>query len=408
MAISSRQLDCGALLVVEPMTSVASVALNWLLPAGCATDAEAQDGTAAMLSEMIFRGAGGLSSKEHSDALDRHGVQRDCHVHSYHLRLTATLLGERLWEALPLLSAMITAPALPDDGVEAVRSLCLQSLDSLHDDPQHLVMLRLREQHLPAPFNRHGYGRRDALERCTGRSLRAAWRQRVRPGGAILTAAGAVDPDRLASALDRLLSSWTGSAREPVVAAPPPRGSVHIAQETAQVHLGVAWDAPYERAPESILERLAIAALSGGTSARLFTEVRQKRSLCYSVGASYEAGRDRGLVSLYAGTTPARAQETLDVCLQEIGRMRDGVTREEFDRALVGIRSQIVMHGESTGARAAALGLDQFRLGRARTLEERLAEYDAVTLDRLNEYLSGRTLGDLTVATIGPEALAAR
>jgi predicted Zn-dependent peptidase len=151
---------------------------------------------------------------------------------------------------------------------------------------------------------------------------------------------------------------------------------------------------------------VAISVLSGGTSARLFSEVRQKRSLCYSVGASYEAGRDRGLVTLYAGTTPARAQETLDVCLEQIRGLRHGATREEFDRAIVGMRSGIVMHGESTVARASALGLDQFRIGRARSLEERLAEFDAVTLERLNDYMAGRDAGELTVATIGPEALA--
>lgn len=405
-SIVTRQLDCGAMLVVERMPSVASVALNWLLPAGCATDPEPDDGVAAMLSEMVFRGAGGLSSREHSDALDRQGVSRDSHVHAYHLRLTATLLGERLSGALPLLAAMITAPAFPEDAMEAVRSLCVQSLEGLQDDPQHLVMLRLREQHLPAPFNRHGYGRLDALDRCTVEDLRSAWEQRCRPSGAILAAAGAVDPGKLARQMNRLLATWSGSAEEPVEASPPRRGTVHIAQETAQVHLGVAWDAPSERAPESIVERLAITVLSGGTSARLFSEVRQKRSLCYSVGASYEAGRDRGLVTLYAGTTPARARETLDVCLQEIRRLRQGATQEEFDRAMVGIRSGIVMNGEATTARASALGLDQFRIGRPRTLQERLAEYDAVTLGQLNDYLVGREIGELTVATLGPEALA--
>ena len=91
----------------------------------------------------------------------RLGVQRYGSVTTHHLRLNATMLGDHLAEALPLLTAMVTAPALPADAIEAVRSLCLQSLDSLDDDPQHLVMLKLRERHLPPPFNRHGFGRRD-------------------------------------------------------------------------------------------------------------------------------------------------------------------------------------------------------------------------------------------------------
>jgi predicted Zn-dependent peptidase len=173
------------------------------------------------------------------------------------------------------------------------------------------------------------------------------------------------------------------------------------------MHIGVAYDAPPESDPKSMHERLAVGVLSGGTSARLFTEVRQKRSLCYSVGASYGAGRDYGVVTLYAGTTPQRAQETLDVCLAEIERIREGVTDSEFDRAVIGLKSHLIMQGESTSARAAAIGSDYFRLGRARTLDDVAREIDAITPDAINAYLGSRQFGDLTMASVGPVELAA-
>jgi predicted Zn-dependent peptidase len=156
-----------------------------------------------------------------------------------------------------------------------------------------------------------------------------------------------------------------------------------------------------------MLERLATAVLSGSTSGRLFTEVRQKRSLCYSVGASYRAGRDRGYVALYAGTTPERAHETLDVCRAEIDRLfgSGDITPEEFRRAVIGLKSHLVMQGESTPARAAALGRDHFRLGHARSLEEIADAADAIGLDELNAYVAGRAVGACTVVSIGGVAL---
>ncbi len=400
--IVTSRLPNGSVLLLEPVAAVRSVALSWLLPAGSAADPPEGDGQAALLAEIIFRGAGGLSSREHSDALDRLGVQRSSHVATHHLHLGATLLGDRLDAALPLLVAMVREPSLPDEALDAVRSLCLQSLDALADDPQHLVMLRLREQHMPAPFNRHGYGRREVLESCTIAALRGAWGLRFRPGGSILAAAGDLDPDGLIARVEELLGGWTGEAPAVAGTAPAPRGQVHLDQETAQMHVGIAWDGPREADPASVLERLSVAVLSGGTSARLFTEVRQKRSLCYSVGASFRAGRDRGVVALYAGTTPQRAQETLEVCLAEIERLREGVTAEELSRAAVGLKSHLVMQGESTSARASALAQDQFRLGRPRTLAQRAAEIDAVTLEELNDYLRSRSFGEFTVASIGP------
>jgi len=404
--IVTIEMTGGMVLLVERIPNVSSLALHWLLPVGSAGDPASADGETAMLSELIFRGAGGMSSRDHSDALDRFGVQRSSQTLTNHTRLDATILGERLDDALPLLAMMVRDPALPDDAVDPVRSLCLQSIESLDDDPQHLVMLRLRERHRPAPFNRHGYGDPAALEALDARGLRKAWRDRCVPGGSIFAAAGAVDPEAIARSLEPLLEGWSGTTTQPEESAPAARGYLAVEQETSQVHIGLAYDAPPEADAGSILERIALAILSGSTSGRLFTEVRQKRSLCYSVGASYQPGRDSGLVALYAGTTPQRAQETFDVCLAEIDRLHTGgAERDEFDRALTGLKSNLIMQGESTLARATALGGDQYRLGRARSLDDIAREIDAVTLEALNDYLAAREVGPFTVVSIGPVQL---
>jgi predicted Zn-dependent peptidase len=143
----------------------------------------------------------------------------------------------------------------------------------------------------------------------------------------------------------------------------------------------------------------------------LFTEVREKRSLCYAVNAGYAGGRDRGMVALYAGSTPERAQETLDTMLSELERFEHGVDAGEFRRAVIGLKSRLVMQGESTAARAAALGSDWYRLGRCRSLGELSAEVDAVTLDALNGWIArsmdGRWRERMTLCTVGQSALCA-
>jgi predicted Zn-dependent peptidase len=398
-------MSCGLTLVAERIPAVASVAVAWLLPAGSATDPDDADGLAAMLCEAIFRGAGGMSSREIAGALHRLGVQRAGHVSTHHLHVEATLLGRRLEEAMPLLSAIVREPALDDADLGPVRELCLQSLAALDDDPPSLATLRLRERHLPAPFGRHGYGTRDVLERVTMEEVRAAWRRRFTPAGSILAIAGACDPPRIARQLETLLDGWEGAAPEVAETAPPPRGYADFAHETAQVHIALAYDAPAEPDRTSMLERLATTALGGSTSGRLFTEVRQKRSLCYSVSATYRALRDRGFVSLYAGTTTQRAQETLDVCMAEIERLREGLAADEFARAATSLKSSLVMQGESTPARANALASDHFRRGRARSLDEVAAAVDAVTLDAVNAYLAARDAGPFTVVTVGSAEL---
>lgn len=404
------ELSCGLRVLVEPMPSVASVSLRWLVPLGDSGDAEGRQGEAAMLAEFALRGAGDRDSRRFSDDLDRLGVQRSLSNAPRHLRLSATMLGDRLPEALPILADLVLRPRLPEEALEPVRQLSLQSLESLQDEPQRRVMLALAERHHPAPFNRSGFGLAEDLEAITLDDLRARWRRDARPQGAVLAIAGRVDPDAAVAQLERLLEGWSGAAAEPASATPSPRGRLHLPQESAQVHLGIALDAPAQRSPEGIHHVLAARILGGGSSSRLFVELREKRGLCYSVGASCSLGRDRGVVTVYVGSTPERIAESRELVLTSLEELAGGIAEEEFRRAVIGLRTAMVMQGESAAARAAQLASDHDQLGRVRTLAEMDAEVSAVTRSDLERFAAER-LGDAwrqdrTEVSLGPgEAL---
>jgi hypothetical protein len=195
-------------LLVEEMAGVRTAAVSWLLPAGNASDPDGEhgDGWSSLLAELAQRGAGGRDSKQFSDALDRAGVQRSVSPAAVHIVIGATTIGSRIGEALPLLTDLVVRPHLPAEALDPVRSLALQSLESLRDDPQHRVSLNLRERHLPPPFNRNGHGNKVAFERAEIDPLRESWAKRVRPIGSILAVAGAVNADDLARQLDGLLA----------------------------------------------------------------------------------------------------------------------------------------------------------------------------------------------------------
>lgn len=405
--ITTRVLGCGMPLIVERIPSVRSVGLTWLTPAGSASEPAEKQGLGAMLSEIMFRGAGALDSRAQSDALDRLGASRGADVHTFSLEIAATLLGERLLDTLPLIVDVIRRPRIDAASVEPVRDLCVQAIEGLKDDPHERAMLELKARHAPAPINRSGLGTLEGLEAITREDLAQSWANRVRPLGSVLAIAGAVDPDAVAGALDRMLDGWTGGSPPASVGPAPSRGHTHIEDATNQVQIGIALDAPAESAASCGPMRIAAAALSGGMSCRLFTEVREKRSLCYSVSASYGPDKDFGRVVAYSGTTPERAQETLDVLWGELVRMKSGIDEGEYQRATVGLKSRIVMSGESPGARASALAQDWRKLGKPRSLQDLTESVERVTLREVNNYLAtgALTAGKATVVTLGPTAL---
>lgn len=404
MAIEIRELECGALLLVEPMAGVKSCALNWTLPAGAAAEPENKLGLAGIVAEMVQRGAGGLNSRQHADALDAAGVSRSLDTGVRTSRLGATFVGQDLDKALPLLADMIVRPAMDKDAFDPAQSLALQELDALTDDPQEWAGVEAMARYLPAPLNRSTYGTREGLEACTHAAAEKFLRAGFVPGGSLIALAGDVDPALAEDVLNSALTGWSGEAGEPMPTGKPQRGRAHVDDDGAQVQVMVIRDAPRDGTPEAACERLATAVLSGGMSGRLFTEVREKRGLCYAVHAGYTPERETGWLTAYVGTTPERAAESLEVLQAELDRLAtpDGApTEEEFERARVGLKSRIVFGGESTGARAGAMTSDYRKLARCRSLEERVAEIDAVTLPALREHLASFDRGNATVLTLG-------
>ncbi len=410
-AIRVETLANGLRVAFEPIAGMATASLCWLVPVGTAGDPDgaAGEGETTLLSELILRGAGSLDSRGFSDALDALGCNRRTTANAFHTIVTATLMGNRMADGLSLLVDTVRRPRLDQEHLDPVQRLALQALEGLTDDPQHLVMLRLAGRFLPAPYNRTGYGHADGLRACTMDRLRQSWRRRAVPKGSILAMAGAVDADALLPVLQRLLGDWEGQVSEPAVQGAAAGGVDHLALDTAQTHLALALPAPVDAHADANALRLASLVLGGEASSRLFTEVREKRGLCYSVGGSVALGRDRGMLQVYAGSTPQRAGETLACVLAELRRFGKGVSHEEFERARTGMKSRTIMQGESAAARASAVAGDLFRLGRPRTLDEQAAEIDRLTLDGVNRAIathwSDGWVERMTLATVGPAPL---
>lgn len=401
-----HRFDNGLVLITERVSGVQSLAIRCVLPAGAVFEDIHNLGASSVCAEMLMRGAGELDSRHQAIAFDRAGALRDAENAIRFMQISTTTLGHRVNDALPLLMDMVRRPRMSPDSFAPAQELALLAVASLDDDPQHRAALSARDRHLPAPYNRSTYGTKDGIASLTHESLCAWWNALATPGGSIITAAGDVDHDHLVSLVSEQVADWSGSNAMPDPGGAPARGYAHLEDDSNQVQIMIVHDGPAIAHADNPFERLAIAVLSGGMSGRLFTEVREKRGLCYAVSSSYRADKDRGVVSNYVGTTPERAQESLDVLHAELRRINAGdVTHEELTRAKTGLKSKLVFAGESTKARAGALAADYFNLGRVRTLEEIVAQLDAIDLDALNAYLRRRDLGTLTIQTLGPAAL---
>jgi predicted Zn-dependent peptidase len=401
----------GLVLLAEAMPDVQSAAFTMLLPAGVAYEgADELDlggGAATMTAEWIMRGAGPRDSRELLTALDNLGVTHAESAQTIHTSLAAATLGRNLEGALEILADVLLRPHLDDEEVEPIRALCLQNLRSLEDDPATKAIYEVRRRHFPDPWGRPSPGSVEGVTSLAPADLRRFWGASYRPNGAILGVAGAIDWPRLRDAVGRLFEGWSPRPLPAIHERPAGPRRDHLVRETQQIQIAMAQPAATVDRPDYYAARAAVGILGGYSSARLFTEVREKRGLCYSVYASYEGHRDRAALLCYAGTSADRAQQTLDVILAEIERLgHEGVELEELETMRAGLKSSLIMAQESSMSRSGALASDWYLLGRVRTLEEIAAALDALTPEAVSKYAATLTRDeDLTILTLGPTAL---
>ncbi len=395
----------GLTLLCEKMPGMQSAAMTLLLPAGSCNDPSDRSGAASVLAELTLRGAGSRDSRQLTEYLDSLGLQRSSGVGVHHTRYACAAVAANVLKAIPVYADIVRRPCLPDEGFEPARDLALQSLAGLEDEPRQKVLIQLREWHWPSPYGRNSMGIKEHLEKLTLDFCKADFKNRFHAKDSIIALAGHIDFEEAKAVVQQYFGDWNGRANEPVKVLPPP-GNYHFEeQKSEQTHIGIAYPSVPETHADYYTARMAVEVLSGGMSGRLFTEVREKRGLCYSVGASYASLKGIGSILGYAGTSNDRAQATLDCFVSELHRLSNGVEKDELDRAKIGLKASIIMSGESTSARSGAIAHDYFTRGRIRTLDEISKAIDAVTVDKVNAYLEANKPGPFTIVIVGPKEL---
>jgi predicted Zn-dependent peptidase len=143
--------------------------------------------------------------------------------------------------------------------------------------------------------------------------------------------------------------------------------------------------------------------LGGGSSSRLFQEVREKRGLAYSIGSFTGQHAECGMWGIYAGCLPAKADEVLAICQAEIAKVLvGGLTDEELARGKGQLRGSMVLSLEDPSSRMIRLGKSELVYPRLEPVDEILASIEAVTQDDVRE-VAELVLGrPKALAVVGP------
>ncbi len=403
--VLTHQFDNGLVLLAEPMEWLESAAFALLLPGGSCNDPTGLEGISNFTCEMVQRGCGGRSSRQFVDELEKLGVDRGAAVSNAHASYGGAMLANNLFLALEIYADLVRCPHLPEEQLHDGRQVCFQELRAVEDDVAQKVMNVLRQKIYPDPWGRVCHGSEEALERITIGDIRNHFQATYHPRGAILAVAGKIQWEPLVDHVAKLFGDWQPVLGEPLNETVNSSEYQHLDYPSSQTHIGVAFDCvPYSH-PDYYQARASVGVLSDGMSSRLFTEVREKRGLCYSVYATMNSLKDRGAVLCYSGTSTTRAQETLDVLMAELVRLRKGVAEDELDRLKARIKSTLIMQQESSRSRTSSIAADWYLLGQVQTLQDISQRVDDLSCESINTYLAAHPPADFVTVTLGSQPL---
>ena len=115
--------------------------------------------------------------------------------------------------------------------------------------------------------------------------------------------------------------------------------------EQANTYMGVTIGPARDKDSDAL--EIYTQMVSGGMSFPLFQEVREKRGLCYSVGASISNATDYGVFAVYTGTAKERIAEATECISEVIWSNRNN--RELFERAKKMVLGSLAVRFDSPG-----------------------------------------------------------
>jgi len=387
------------------MPEARSASVGFWVAVGSRDEAEPLAGASHFLEHLLFKGTEHRSARAIAEAIDGVGGEMNAFTAKEHTAYYARVPAAELDPVLELLADVVTAPALRTAEVEAERQVILEELAMDADDPDELVHTLLDAAVFPEhPLGREVAGDRRTIEAMGRDAIAGFFGDHYHPVNLVVAAAGAVDHDRVATAVEGCFAGRVPGERPARVAPSAPLVPLVVRRRRSeQAHVALGWRAVARDDPDRHAVAVLDQVLGGGVASRLFQEVREERGLAYSVFSQTATHSDAGLLSVYVGTAPGRSAEALRVIDGVVADLCEhGVTERELEVARGYLAGSLVLGLEDSGSRMGRLGASETLRGAVTPVDEYLARIAAVSLDDVHRVAVRVLGGPRSIAAVGP------
>jgi predicted Zn-dependent peptidase len=406
-------LPGGLRVVSEPMRGVRSASIGVWIGVGSRDEAPTLSGASHFLEHLLFKGTPTRSAFDISIALDTVGGEFNAFTAKEYTCFHARVLDVDLPLAIDVLGDMVTSSMLSGEDVEAEREVILDEIAMHDDDPDDVVSnLYAQTAYGSTPLGRPIAGTESTIRSLSRGQIARYYRDRYQAPNMVVAVSGNVEHATVVRQVRKAFSRadfLADTTRQPVPVRRGRRSRRSAAGEAVlqrpfeQVNLVLGVNGLTRTDERRYALGVLNAALGGGTSSRLFQEVREKRGLAYSVYSYASHYADAGSFCVALGCLPSKVTEVLSVVRSELQTLADhGLSAAELDRGKGQLRGGLVLGLEDSVSRMARIAKAELLYDELPSVDEVIRRIDDVTLEDVHVLARALFHQPETLAVVGP------
>ena len=406
-------LRSGVRVLTEHVPGAQSASVSFSVAVGSRDETNGHFGSTHFLEHLLFKGTKRRTALDIAIAFDSVGGSSNASTGKEHTSYYARVQDKALPLAVDVIADMLTSSLIDATEFENERTVILEELAMNEDDPQDVAHEAFSEAvHGDHELGRPIGGNKETIGAVSRNAVWQHYQQNYRPQDLVVAAAGGVKHSEFVALVEKELSAagWDlGQSAAPVarrsnVQAKITRGKPLqvIKRPIAQANILLGMPGIIGNDPRRYAMGILNTVLGGGMSSRLFQEIREKRGLAYSVYSFNQGYSDASTFGLYAGCSPAKAEQVTRLMLDEFEKIaQSSITTDELELAIGNISGGLALKFESSQARMSRLVGSEMSTGEFFDLDETIERFSAVTTEQVQLLVQDLLLGERTIVAVG-------
>jgi len=402
-------LDNGLRILTSTMPHTHSASIAVFVGVGSRYEADEQSGASHFIEHVLFKGTTKRpTAREIAIAIEQTGGIFNASTGQEESTYWAKVPRPHLDIAIDVLADMLRHARFDPAEIDKERDVIIREINLTLDMPDYLVHLLNNRLVWPNhPLGRDVAGSKESIANLDRDRLLAYMHSHYLPNNTVISVAGNVEHEAVVKQITACLGDWARGEAASYQPAKDGQSEPRVRvfnKNTKQAYLCLSVPSLPRNHPDRLSLRLLNAVLGEGMSSRLFTAIREKQGLTYSIDSYISALYDTGVAGVYASSAPEHVEATIKAILEEWDNLRqEEILPQELARAKDLLKGQLLLFMEDSFSVALWFGSQEILFSEILTYEEAIEEIETITTADVRRVAQTLFLEEkLNLAVVGP------